>query len=130
MQVTTDALRSGRADVIFTNLVDFDSKYGHRNDPAGFAKNLAGLDRLLPGLLSALTSEDLLILTADHGCETTDASTDHTREHVPLIFAGPGVKADIEVSVRRGFCDLAATAGDWLGVPAPRGESVLMQILS
>jgi len=130
MQATTDALRSGRAEVIFTNLVDFDSKYGHRNDPAGFAKNLAGLDRLLPGMLSALTSEDLLILTADHGCETTDVSTDHTREHVPLIFAGPGVKADVGVGVRRGFCDLAATAGEWLGVPAPRGESVLTQILS
>jgi len=130
MRVTTDALRSGRADVIFTNLVDFDSKYGHRNDPAGFAKNLASLDGLLPGMISALTSEDLLILTADHGCETTDASTDHTREHVPLIFAGPAVKADIEVGVRRGFCDLAATAGDWLGVPAPRGKSVLTQILS
>jgi len=125
MRVTTDALRSGRADVIFTNLVDFDSKYGHRNDPAGFAKNLASLDGLLPGMISALTSEDLLILTADHGCETTDASTDHTREHVPLIFAGPGVKADVEVGVRQGFCDLAATAGDWMGVPAPRGESVL-----
>jgi phosphopentomutase len=125
MQATTDALSSGRADVIFTNLVDFDSKYGHRNDPAGFAKNLAGLDGLLPGLLSALTMEDLLILTADHGCETTDASTDHTREHVPLIFAGPGVKEDVEVGVRRGFCDLAATAGDWMGVRAPRGESVL-----
>ena len=130
MRVTTDALGSGRADLIFTNLVDFDSKYGHRNDPAGFAKNLAGLDGLLPGMLSALTSEDLLILTADHGCETTDVSTDHTREYVPLIFAGPGVKADVEVGVRRGFCDLAATAGDWMGVPAPRGESVLTQILS
>jgi phosphopentomutase len=130
MRVTTDALHSGRADVIFTNLVDFDSKYGHRNDPAGFAKNLAGLDGLLPGMLSALTSEDLLILTADHGCETTDVSTDHTREHVPLIFAGPSVKADVEVGVRRGFCDLAATAGNWMGVPAPRGESVLAQILS
>ena len=131
LDATVRFLREAEAPtLVFTNLVDFDSKYGHRNDPAGFAKNLAGLDRLLPGLLSALTSEDLLILTADHGCETTDASTDHTREHVPLIFAGPGVKADIEVSVRRGFCDLAATAGDWLGVPAPRGESVLMQILS
>jgi phosphopentomutase len=130
MRVTTDALRSGRADVIFTNLVDFDSKYGHRNDPAGFAKNLAGLDGLLPGMLSALTSEDLLILTADHGCETTDLSTDHTREYVPLILAGPGVKTDVEVGVRRGFCDLAATAGDWMGVPAPRGESVLAQVLS
>jgi phosphopentomutase len=130
MRVTTDALRSGRADVIFSNLVDFDSKYGHRNDPAGFAKNLASLDGFLPELLSELTSEDLLILTADHGCETTDVSTDHTREYVPLIFAGPGVKADVEVGVRRGFCDLAATAGDWMGVPGPRGESVLTQILS
>ncbi len=126
---TTDALRTGRAEVIFTNLVDFDSKYGHRNDPAGFAKNLAGLDRLLPELLAALSSDDLFILTADHGCETTDVSTDHTREHVPLLFAGPSVKEDVEVGARRGFCDLSATAGEWIGVPAPRGESALGRLL-
>jgi phosphopentomutase len=88
------------------------------------------LDALLPEVLSALGPEDLLFVTADHGCETTDVSTDHTREHVPLLAAGPAVKRDVDLGVRRGFADLSATAGDWLGVAAPRGESALAEILA
>jgi phosphopentomutase len=130
MRVTEDAVRSRRADVVFTNLVDFDSKYGHRNDAPGYAKNLASLDALLPDLLEALGPDDLLLLTADHGCEATDASTDHTREYVPLLAAGPSVARDADLGVRRGFADLAATAGEWLGIPAPRGQSVLSQLLA
>ncbi len=129
MRITTEALRVDRADCIFTNLVDFDSKYGHRNDPLGYAKNLASLDALLPGLLAALGPDDLLFLTADHGCEATDVSTDHTREYVPLLVAGPAVRTDADLGVRCGFCDLAATAGEWMGVPAPRGESALGVLL-
>jgi phosphopentomutase len=129
MRVTVEALRDRRADVVFTNLVDFDSKYGHRNDPAGFARNLALLDRLLPDLLAALEPEDLFFLTADHGCEATDSSTDHTREFVPLLGAGPRVRRDVRLGVRQGFADLAATAGHWLGVPAPRGQSVLAALI-
>lgn len=129
VRVTTEALRSGRAECVFTNLVDFDSKYGHRNDPAGFARNLASLDRLLPRLLSQLGPEDLFFLTADHGCETTDVSTDHTREHVPLLAAGPAVRDDADLGLRRGFFDLSATAGEWMGVPGPRGASALGQLL-
>jgi phosphopentomutase len=125
MRVTTAALTDRRADCVFTNLVDFDSKYGHRNDPAGFARNLASLDALLPELEASLGPGDLLLLTADHGCETTDASTDHTREYVPFLVSGPGLPTDADLGVRQGFCDVAATAGDWLGVPAPRGESAL-----
>ena len=130
VRISIEALRSGGADLVFTNLVDFDSKYGHRNDPVGFAKNLASFDALLPELLAALGPEDLLFLTADHGCETTDVSTDHTREHVPLLAAGPAVRKDADLGVRRGFSDLAATAGEWLGVPSPRGESVLSGLLA
>ena len=129
MRVTADALRDDRADVVFTNLVDFDSKYGHRNDADGYAKNLASLDALLPELQAAMGPEDLLFVTADHGCEATDVSTDHTREFVPLLAAGRGLRSDVDLGVRRGFCDLAATAGEWMGVPAPRGESVLGQLL-
>jgi len=129
MRVTTDALRAGRADVVFTNLVDFDSKYGHRNDPAGYAKNLASLDALLPQLEAALGPKDLLFVTADHGCEATDVSTDHTREYVPLLLAGQPVREDVDLGVRHGFCDLAATAGEWMGVAAPRGQSVLATLL-
>jgi len=129
VRVSIAALRSGDADVVFTNLVDFDSKYGHRNDPSGFARNLAGLDALMPDLVGTLGPEDLLFLTADHGCETTDVSTDHTREHVPFLVAGPAVRSDVDLGVRRGFCDLAATAGAWLGVPSPRGTSALAELL-
>jgi len=129
MKITTEAMRAGRADCIFTNLVDFDSKYGHRNDAAGYARNLASLDALLPALLSALGPDDLFLLTADHGCEATDISTDHTREYVPLLAAGPGVRPEADLGVRRGFFDLSATAGEWMGVAGPRGASVLSQIL-
>jgi phosphopentomutase len=130
VRLSIDALRSGDSDLVLTNLVDFDSKYGHRNDPAGFAKNLARLDALLPEILAALGPEDLLFLTADHGCETTDASTDHTREHVPMIVCGPAVRGDVDLGVRRGFADVAATAGEWMGVAAPRGESALAALLA
>ena len=130
VRISIDALRGGDSDLVFTNLVDFDSKYGHRNDPAGFARNLAGLDALVPELIAALRPDDLLFLTADHGCETTDVSTDHTREHVPFLAAGAALRADVDLGVRRGFADLAATAREWLGVPAPRGESALSEILA
>jgi phosphopentomutase len=129
MRVTIEALRAGRADCIFTNLVDFDSKYGHRNDAAGYARNLASLDALLPDLLAALGPGDLFFLTADHGCEATDASTDHTREYVPLLAAGPAVRADADLGIRRGFFDLSASAGEWMEVAGPRGASALAQIL-
>jgi phosphopentomutase len=129
IRVTTEQARSGQWDCVFTNLVDFDSKYGHRNDPAGFAKALSILDARIPELLGVLEAEDLFLLTADHGCETTDASTDHTREFVPLLAAGKRVRREAELGVRRGFCDVSATAGEWLGVPAPRGESALGRLL-
>ena len=125
MRVTAQALRGRRADVVFTNLVDFDSKYGHRNDAAGYSRNLASLDALLPDLLAAMEPEDLLFVTADHGCEATDASTDHTREYVPVLMAGRSAGGARDLGTRRGFCDLAATAGEWLGVASPRGESFL-----
>jgi phosphopentomutase len=130
MRLATEQVRSGRWDCVFANLVDFDSKYGHRNDPAGFARALASLDARIPELLGAMGPQDLLFLTADHGCETTDVSTDHTRELVPLLAAGRAVRSDVKLGQRRGFCDLAATAGQWLGVPAPRGESALERLLA
>src|SRR5258705_257753 len=85
MRKTIDLIRQSDADIIFTNLVDFDSKYGHRNDPVGYAKALESFDLELGGLLGDLREDDLLFITADHGCDPTDVSTDHTREYVPLI---------------------------------------------
>jgi len=130
LRVTVREARSGRWDCILTNLVDFDSLYGHRNDPEGFAKALSILDSRLPELLGALGPEDLFLLTGDHGCETTDVSTDHTRELVPLLAAGRSIRSEVDLGVRRGFCDLSATAGQWLSVPAPRGESLLERLLA
>ena len=119
-------LRDGGDDLVFANLVDFDSAYGHRSDPAGFAENLARFDGEIPRLLAALGERDILFVTADHGCDPCDASTDHTREYVPILAAGPRVRAGAELGTRASFCDLAATLAEWLGLPvAAAGESFL-----
>jgi phosphopentomutase len=126
---TAERLRAGEDDFVFTNLVDFDSKYGHRNDPLGFAENLRRLDRAIPPLRAALGPDDLLFLTADHGCDPTDASTDHTREEVPLLAAGEAVRAG-NLGTRPTFADLAATLEAWFGMsPSPGGASALSAIL-
>jgi phosphopentomutase len=129
MRKTIDLIRQSDADFIFTNLVDFDSKYGHRNDSAGYAKALETFDGELAGLLAAMRDDDLLFITADHGCDPTDVSTDHTREYVPLLVAGPGV-GEHALGTRDTFADLGATICDYLrlsrdGIP---GRSVLPEI--
>src|SRR5438045_1818984 len=91
MRKTIDLIRQSDADFIFTNLVDFDSKYGHRNDAPGYAKALETFDGELAALLESMRGDDLLFITADHGCDPTDVSTDHTREYVPMLIAGPRI---------------------------------------
>ncbi len=117
MRKTVDLVRDSDADFIFTNLVDFDSKYGHRNDAAGYAKALETFDGELAGLLTALRRDDLLFITADHGCDPTDVSTDHTREYVPLLIAGPQIVQRRPLGTRNTFADLGATICDHLGIP-------------
>jgi phosphopentomutase len=117
MRKTVDLVRDSDADFIFTNLVDFDSKYGHRNDAAGYAKALETFDAELAGLLKALRRDDLLFITADHGCDPTDLSTDHTREYVPLLIAGPQIVQRRPLGTRKTFADLGATICDHLGIP-------------
>jgi phosphopentomutase len=109
------AVRDGQDELIFANCEDFDMLYGHRNDPAGFAKALEGFDVALGEIIAELRPEDLLILTADHGNDPTTASTDHSREYVPLLTCGGGVRGDL--GTRATFADAAATAASWLGVP-------------
>ena len=108
------ALAKVESGLVFANLVDFDAKYGHRRDPEGMAQNLRRFDDRVPELLEALTDDDLLIFTADHGNDPTYSGTDHTRERVPLLVAGGGDPRDL--GVRRGFSDLGATVAGWLGV--------------
>jgi phosphopentomutase len=107
----TDAPRG----LLFANLVDFDQQFGHRNDAAGFYKALTEFDAALPELLSRLQDNDLLIVTADHGNDPTTPSTDHSRECVPILAAGPRV-IPRDLGVRETFADLGATVAEWLGV--------------
>jgi phosphopentomutase len=110
--------------LVFVNLVDFDMLYGHRNDPAGYARALEALDAALPRLLGRLGPDDLFLLTADHGCDPTTPSTDHSREYVPLLAHAPG-RGGGSLGVRDSFADVGATVAEWLGVEAPAGRSVV-----
>jgi phosphopentomutase len=116
MARTLDLVNHSDARVIFTNLVDFDSKYGHRNDAAGYARALEKFDGELGALVGSLRRNDLLFITADHGCDPTDVSTDHTREYVPLLVLGPRVRAGTDLGIRPTFGDLGATVCEHLEV--------------
>jgi phosphopentomutase len=123
---TLDGLRRYDRGLIFTNLVDFDTLYGHRNDVPGFASNLERLDARVPELLSALREGDVFLLTADHGCDPSDVSTDHTREYVPLLVAGAAVRPGTDLGVRATFADLGATLAENFGTgPPAAGTSFL-----
>ena len=100
----------------FTNLVDTDSVYGHRNDPAGFAGSLEAFDRRLPEMLALMREGDLMIITADHGCDPCDVSTDHTREYIPILAWTPGLTAAADLGDRDTYADIAATCAEWLGL--------------
>jgi phosphopentomutase len=115
---TLKAMREIDRGLIFTNLVDFDTLYGHRNDVEGYARNLELVDARLPEVLGALGPEDVFMLTADHGCDPSDASTDHTREHVPMLVAGPGVRPGTDLGVRETFADMGQTLAENFGLPA------------
>ena len=116
--------------LLFTNLVDFDSKYGHRRDPEGYGNAIMAFDRRLPELLAALKPEDLLILCADHGNDPIHTGWDHTREHIPMVCYGAMVKGGVDLGIRSSFADIGATICDYLGVAETAiGESFLAEIL-
>lgn len=112
---TAAAMSELAQGLIFTNLVDLDSKYGHRNDPAGYARDLEAIDGALPQVLDRLSQADLLLITADHGNDPTTASTDHSREYVPVLLSGPQVRS-VDLGVRSTFADVGATVADALRV--------------
>jgi phosphopentomutase len=116
--------------LIFANLVDFDTVYGHRNDTAGYAKNLARFDARVPALIAKLKADDLLVMTADHGNDPTTPSTDHSREHVPLLLYGRRVRAGVDLGTRQTFADLGQTLAENFGVgPLRHGTSFLRDIM-
>jgi phosphopentomutase len=114
------------AGLVFANLVDFDTLYGHRNDVAGYAANLERFDTRLADVIGSLQDSDLLVITADHGNDPTTPSTDHSREHVPLLLAGRRVRAGVDLGTRRTFADLGQTLAGVFGVgPLAHGTSFL-----
>ncbi len=120
----------GENGFVFANLVDFDMVWGHRNDFEGYANGLEAVDRRMPELLGAMRDGDLLIVTADHGCDPTTPSTDHSREYTPLIAKVKGVDRGVDLGTRRSFADVGATVLDFyrLGGMCGRGTSFLAEV--
>jgi phosphopentomutase len=131
MDAIERAMHDSREGLIFANLVDFDTVYGHRNDPAGYAANLERFDARLSELLPRTGPRDLLIITADHGNDPTTPSTDHSREHVPLLVTGAAVAKGIDLGTRSTFADLGQTLAELFGVRLlAHGTSFLADLLS
>ena len=126
---TLEYMNKVKAGLIMTNLVDFDMLYGHRNDVEGYARALEGFDERLPEIFAALCSEDMLIITADHGCDPTMPGTDHSREYVPLLVYGPTLKKGVNLGIRSTFADLGATVAEYLRAePIAKGKSFYTEI--
>jgi len=129
MDVILAEMDATPAGLIFANLVDFDTVYGHRNDTAGYAANLERFDVRLTALASRLRPADVLIVTADHGNDPTTPSTDHSREHVPLMIVGESIRSGVDLGTRRTFADLGQTLAESFGVePLAHGTSFLGQL--
>lgn len=129
IEQTLDWMKDDFEGLLFTNLVDFDMLYGHRNNIEGYAKALMEFDDRLPGILSRLKNDDILIITADHGCDPSTASTDHSREYVPLLVAGQKIKKGVNLHTRSTFSDVAKTVAEYFGIENDLcGESFLSRI--
>lgn len=121
MEQTVVALKQVERGMIFTNLIDFDMEYGHRLDVAGFARALERFDADLQPLMAALSPDDLLLLTADHGCDPTTAGSDHSREYVPLLVWNSELSAGRDLGTRATFADIAATIANVFSLPLRNG---------
>jgi phosphopentomutase len=129
MDAVTRAVDEVPSGLVFANLVDFDAQYGHRNDTEGYARNLERFDARLAALLPLLGPADLLVITADHGNDPTTPSTDHSREHVPVLCCGAGIRPGAPIGTRSTFADLGQTLAAFFGLaPLPFGTSFLQEI--
>jgi phosphopentomutase len=122
---TLDLLQEDFEGLLFTNLVDFDTLYGHRNNVEGYAQALEAFDDCLPELKLRLKSDDLCILTADHGCDPVTPSTDHSREYVPLLAFGPAVAKGVNLGTRASLADAGQTIAENFGLRLQHGKSFL-----
>lgn len=127
---TLEHMQEEFTGLCFTNLVDFDMVYGHRNDVDGYAKALTEFDEKLPELLAGLCEDDILMVTADHGCDPATESTDHSREYIPLVICGAKVKQGVNLGTRKSFADIGATILEYFGCENRiAGESFLKEIM-
>ena len=126
---TLRALDTTSRGLIFTNLVDFDMLYGHRNDVEGYARALEQFDARLPEIQRAMRDDDLLMLTADHGCDPGDVSTDHTREYVPVLAWGRRARAGVDLGTRSSLADIGQTIAENFGLELQAGNSFLREIV-
>ena len=130
MEATYAAMEEDFDGLLFVNLVDFDMVYGHRRAVRGYAAALEAFDREIPKIQAKMGEEDILLITADHGCDPCHTGTDHTREHVPLLIWGKKARAGVNLGVRDTYADIAATVLEFFGVPSTvKGTSVLRDIL-
>lgn len=131
MEKTIEFAKKEFEGLCFVNLVDFDMIYGHRNDVVGYANALTKFDEQVTDVISNLNEEDILIITADHGCDPTTPSTDHSREYTPMVMIGKKVKSGTNLKTRESFADIAATILEYFGVEQEvSGESFLGKVLS
>ncbi len=129
MEKTINYAKKDFEGLCFVNLVDFDMLYGHRNNPDGYAKALTKFDSQLKELLGLLKEDDILIITADHGCDPTTPSTDHSREYTPMIICGDKIKHGVDLKTRKGFSDISATILDYFNVENTiEGKSFLKEV--
>ena len=128
MEKILAAAREFPEGLVFANLVDFDMLYGHRNDPEGYSRALEEVDAWVPSLETSLAPDDLVILTADHGCDPVTPSTDHNREYVPLLAFGPRVRRGANLGTRASLADIGQTIAANFGAAAPAGESFLSDL--
>ena len=130
MEVTLDIQKKDFEGLCFVNLVDFDMKYGHRNDIAGYAQAMTDFDKQLGEFIENMREDDMLIITADHGCDPATPSTDHSREYVPMVVYGKGVKGGVDLKTRESFADISATVLDFFGVEKKdtKGTSFLSEV--
>jgi phosphopentomutase len=129
MEKTLEAMKHFERGLIFVNLVDFDQQYGHRNDVDGYGRALEDFDRWLPSLRAAMRPDDLAILTADHGCDPTTPSTDHSREYTPLLVFGPHARAGVDLGLRGSLSDIGQTVAENFGTSIECGKSFLRDLL-
>lgn len=130
MRVTLEKQAEDFEGLCFTNLVDFDMLYGHRNDVAGYASAMTEFDGYLGEFLKGMRSDDILIITADHGCDPATPSTDHSREYTPMLVCGQKIKQGVDLGIRSSFADISATVLEYLGIDkeATAGDSFLSKV--